>query len=131
MMTHQNLIAMMAAIHHSNPTEADGNGKPPREVTFFTVPLFHVFGFFMLLGADLSAETMVLMERFEFEEMLRAIEKYKITGMLVSPPLVVAFVKSDLTKRYDLSSLQGLGCGGAPLSNEVAQRFNEEVSDLI
>ncbi|XVF11565.1 hypothetical protein REPUB_Repub08aG0038700 [Reevesia pubescens] len=131
MMTHRNLIAMMAAIHHSNPTEADGNGKPPREVTFFTVPLFHVFGFFMLLGAVLLAETVVLTERFEFEEMLRAIEKYKITGMPVSPPLVVAFVKSDLTKKYDLSSLQGLGCGGAPLSKEVAQRFSEKFPNML
>ncbi|XWS47834.1 hypothetical protein CRYUN_Cryun13aG0019000 [Craigia yunnanensis] len=109
MMTHRNLIAMMAAIHHYNTTEGDGSDKPPRSLTFFTVPFFHVFGFFMLLGAVLSADTVVLIERFEFEEMLRAVEKYKIIGMPVSPPLVVAFVKSDLTKKYDLSSLQVLG----------------------
>ncbi|KAH1131359.1 hypothetical protein J1N35_002737 [Gossypium stocksii] len=37
-----------------------------------------------------------------FEEMLRAVEKYKVTGMPVSPPLVVAFVKLDLTKKIRL-----------------------------
>ncbi|XWS60302.1 hypothetical protein CRYUN_Cryun07bG0024400 [Craigia yunnanensis] len=131
MMTHRNLIAMMAAIHHYNITEGDGSDNPPQLVTFFTVPLFHVFGFVMLLASVLSADTVVLTERFEFEEMLRAIEKYKITGMPVSPPLVVAFVKSNLTKKYDLSSLQGLGCGGAPLSKKVAQRFNEKFPNVL
>ncbi|XVE56626.1 hypothetical protein DITRI_Ditri04bG0025800 [Diplodiscus trichospermus] len=131
MMTHRNLTAMMSAIHYYNTTEGDGSGNPQRSVTFFTVPLFHVFGFFMLLSAVLSANTVVLIERFEFEEMLKAIETYKITGMPVSPPLVVAFVKSELTKKYDLSSLQGLGCGGAPLGADVAKRFNEKFPNVL
>ncbi|KAK6250226.1 hypothetical protein SCA6_004231 [Theobroma cacao] len=131
MLTHRNLIAIMTAIHHYNTTEGGDNDNPQRSVTFFTVPLFHVFGFFMLLGAVLSADTVVLTERFEFEEMLRAVEKYKITGMPVSPPLVLAFVKSDLTKKYDLSSLQGLGCGGAPLGKEIAQRFKEKFPNVV
>ncbi|KAB2002074.1 hypothetical protein ES319_D11G040800v1 [Gossypium barbadense] len=102
MMSHRNLIAMMAAIHHHNTIEADGSHNPPRSVTFFTVPLFHVFGFFMLLGAVLSADTVVLTERFEFAEMLRAIEKYKV-----------------------------LGCGGAPLGREVARLFNEKFPNVL
>ncbi|TYH42125.1 hypothetical protein ES332_D11G042200v1 [Gossypium tomentosum] len=131
MMSHRNLIAMMAAIHHHNTIEADGSDNPPRSVTFFTMPLFHVFGFFMLLGAVLSADTVVLTERFEFAEMLRAIEKYKVTFMPVSPPLVLAFVKSNLTKKFDLSSLQVLGCGGAPLGREVARLFNEKFPNVL
>ena len=71
-------------------------------------------------------ETVVFTERFEYEEMLRAIEKYKITYMPVSPPLVVAFIKLELTKKYDLSSLLLLGSGGAPLGKEVAERFKEK-----
>ncbi|PPD76683.1 hypothetical protein GOBAR_DD26387 [Gossypium barbadense] len=69
--------------------------------------------------------------RFDFEEMLRAVEKYKVTGMPVSPPLVVAFVKSDLTRKYDLSSLQRLGCGGAPLGKDIAMRFNEKFPGVL
>ncbi|KAL4361220.1 hypothetical protein GQ457_04G036150 [Hibiscus cannabinus] len=130
-MTHRNLIAMMAVIHHYNTIEAAGCDKPPRHVTFFTVPLFHVFGFFMLLGSVLSAETVVLTERFVFAEMLGAVEKYKVTVMPVSPPLVLSFVKSDLTKKYDLSSLQAVGCGGAPLGQEVAQLFNKKFPNVL
>ncbi|KAE8727103.1 4-coumarate--CoA ligase-like 9 [Hibiscus syriacus] len=130
-MTHRNLIAMMAMIHHYNTIEAAGSNNRPRPVTFFTVPLFHVFGFFSLLGTVLSAETVVLTERFEFTVMLRAIEKYKVTVMPVSPPLVLSFVKSDLTKKYDLSSLQAVGCGGAPLGHEIAQLFNKKFPNVL
>ena len=69
---------------------------------------------------------MVLMEKFDFEGMLRAVERYKVTYMPVSPPLIVAFVKSELTKKYDLSSLLAVGCGGAPLGKEVAEKFREK-----
>ncbi|GMY15065.1 4-coumarate--CoA ligase-like 9 [Fagus crenata] len=122
-LSHRNLIALIAGLtqlrHVSDPDPND-----PLPVLFFTLPLFHVFGFFMAVRAVSMGETMVLMERFEFEGMLRAVEKYKVTYMPVSPPLVVALVKSDLVNKYDISSLRGLGCGGAPLGKETAQLFN-------
>ncbi|GMI95189.1 hypothetical protein like AT5G63380 [Hibiscus trionum] len=126
MMTHRNLIARMAVPHIFNTSQGEGNGKPRGSVTFLTVPLFHVFGFFILFAAVLTANSLVLVERFDFEEMLRAVEKYKVTGIPVSPPLVLAFVKSVLTSKYDLSSLTLLGSGGAPLGKEVTERFNEK-----
>ncbi|XWS47835.1 hypothetical protein CRYUN_Cryun13aG0019100 [Craigia yunnanensis] len=79
----------------------------------FTVILFHMFGYFMLARAFSMGETVVFMETFEFEEMLRAIGKYKITYMSVSPPLVVA-------------SLLLLGSCGVPLGKEVTERFKEK-----
>ncbi|XP_039020194.1 4-coumarate--CoA ligase-like 9 isoform X2 [Hibiscus syriacus] len=126
MITHRNLIAKMTVTRFFNTNQGGSNEEPPRSVTFITVPFFHVFGFFMLLAAVFSANSVVILERFNFEEMLRAVEKYKVTSMPVSPPLVLAFVKSELTKKCDLSSLQGLGCGGAPLGEDIAQRFKEK-----
>ncbi|MBA0616594.1 hypothetical protein Godav_016633, partial [Gossypium davidsonii] len=99
---------------------------PPHPVSFFTVPLFYVFGFFMLASAFSMGETTIFTERFEFEGMLRAIEKYKVTYMPVSPPLVLALTKSDLTNKYDISSLLMLGSSGALLGKEVAERFKEK-----
>ncbi|XP_017973556.1 PREDICTED: 4-coumarate--CoA ligase-like 9 isoform X1 [Theobroma cacao] len=124
MLSHRNLIALIAGFYHIRhfPQER----REPHPVSFFTVPLFHVFGFFMLARAFSMGQSVVFTERFEFEGMLRAIEKYRITYMPVSPPLVVALSKSDLTKKYDLSSLLLLGCGGAPLGKEVVERFKEK-----
>ncbi|KAB1217320.1 4-coumarate--CoA ligase-like 9 [Morella rubra] len=124
LLTHQNLIALIAGFFQLRPEWDKNETQPkPHPVSLFTLPLFHVFGFFMLVRAVAMGETLVLMERFDFQGMLRAVEKYRVTYMPVSPPLVVMLAKSDLVMKYDLSSLQLLGCGGAPLGMEVAERF--------
>lgn len=116
-LTHRNFIALLAVLH-SRKLERESP-----EVVLFTVPLFHVFGFFMLLRSATLGQTAVLMERYDFAAMLRAVEKYRVNYMPVSPPLLVATLKFDEAGRRDLSSLEALGCGGAPLGREVLERF--------
>ncbi|CAN6585524.1 unnamed protein product [Malus baccata var. baccata] len=113
MLTHRNFIALLAGLH---ALRREPDGQP---VSLFTLPLFHVFGFFMVVRA-----------RFEFEAMLRAVERHKVSYMPVSPPLIVALAKSELAQKYDLSSLRRLGCGGAPLSKEVVDRFCERFTSV-
>ncbi|CAN6578530.1 unnamed protein product [Malus baccata var. baccata] len=123
LLSHRNFIAVIAGLHALHEPDPDlPNGQA---VSLFTLPLFHVFGFFMVVRAVAMGETLVLMERFDFESMLRAVERHKISYMPVSPPLVVAMAKSELVKKYDLSSLRLLGCGGAPLGKDVVDRFRE------
>ncbi|TQD93194.1 hypothetical protein C1H46_021197 [Malus baccata] len=124
MLTHRNFIALLAGLH---ALRREPDGQP---VSLFTLPLFHVFGFFMVVRAVALGETLVLMERFEFEAMLRAVERHKVSYMPVSPPLIVALAKSELAQKYDLSSLRRLGCGGAPLSKEVVDRFCERFTSV-
>ncbi|ESQ31570.1 hypothetical protein EUTSA_v10003983mg [Eutrema salsugineum] len=99
-------------------------------VGLFSLPLFHVFGFGMMIRAISLGEKLVLLERFELGAMLKAVEKYKVTGMPVSPPLIVTLFKSELTYKYDLRSLRSLGCGGAPLGKDVAERFKQKFPDV-
>ncbi|KAI3455007.1 hypothetical protein Pfo_011670 [Paulownia fortunei] len=122
-LTHRNLISVIAGFYHNKKAPEEENGVYVHPVSLFTLPLFHVFGFFMLIRAASMGESVVLMGKFDFVKMLEAVEKYKVTYMPVTPPLVVAMVKSDLVAQYDLSSLQTLGSGGAPLGKEVSERF--------
>ncbi|RWR72061.1 AMP-dependent synthetase and ligase family protein [Cinnamomum micranthum f. kanehirae] len=117
LLTHRNMIAVLAGFHAT---------KEEREkpwVALFTVPLFHVFGFLFVVRTVAGGETVVLMERFDFVGMLKAVERYGAMFMPVSPPLVVAMAKSEEVEKYDLRSLELVGCGGAPLGKEVAERF--------
>ncbi|RDX71078.1 4-coumarate--CoA ligase-like 9, partial [Mucuna pruriens] len=125
-LTHRNLIALIAGFYHLKLV-MDGE---PHPVSLFTLPLFHVFGFFMLVRAVALGETLIFMQRFDFQGMLRAVEKYKITYMPVSPPLVLALAKSDLVNKYDLSSLRFLGSGGAPLGKEVSEDFKAKFPNV-
>jgi acyl-CoA synthetase (AMP-forming)/AMP-acid ligase II len=89
----------------------------------YTVPYFHVFGFFYSFKSVALSETVVVMERFDLKKMLRAVEKFRVTHLAVAPPVVVAMAKSDLTDGYDLRSLETVGCGGAPLGKDVMKVF--------
>lgn len=122
-LSHRNLIAVIAGYIHNKFIREEEEGPEPHPVSLFPLPLFHVFGFFMLIRAVALGETLVLMERFVFEKMLEVVQNYRVTYMPVSPPLVVALVKSDLVGKYDISSLRLLGCGGAPLGKDVLERF--------
>ncbi|KAG6683899.1 hypothetical protein I3842_12G035300 [Carya illinoinensis] len=133
-LVHGNLITLIAGFFHLQRESDQNQNQPqpqPQPVSMFTLPLFHVFGFFMLVRAVTMAETLVLMGRFNFESMLRAVVKYRVTYMLVSPPLVVVLAKSDLANKYDLSSLQLLGFDGAPLGKEVAKHFAAKFPNVM
>ncbi|XP_023000795.1 4-coumarate--CoA ligase-like 9 [Cucurbita maxima] len=126
LLSHRNLIVVNSS---PNPllSEVNNGETEPRQVSLCLLPLFHVFGFVMLLRAISRGETLVLMQKFDFVEMLSAVEKFRVTYIPVSPPLVVALAKSELVAKYDLSSLQVLGCGGAPLGKEVIEKFHQKL----
>ncbi|XP_054822036.1 4-coumarate--CoA ligase-like 9 [Prosopis cineraria] len=131
LLTHGNFISVISGLHYTRHLNSNDEA---RRVYLFPLPLFHVFGFFALISSVAAGDTVVLMRRFDFGEMLKAVERYKITTMPVSPPLVVALTKSEFASKYDLSSLRFLGCGGAPLGKEVAENFkvkfpNVEISE--
>ncbi|KAF5179200.1 4-coumarate--CoA ligase-like [Thalictrum thalictroides] len=112
-LTHRNFIAFTAGHNQVRLEMVEEN--QPHPIGLFTIPLFHVFGFCVALIAVALGETAVLMDRFDFEGMLKAVETYKVTYVPVSPPLVVAMAKLDLVDKFDLSSLLVVACGGAPL----------------
>lgn len=93
-------------------------------VTLFTIPLFHVFGFFMIIRSIALGDTSVLMEKVDLPTILRTVQAHRVRFIPVSPPLVLALAKSDLIPKFNLSSLESLGCGGAPLGRELAELFS-------
>ncbi|KAG9138138.1 hypothetical protein Leryth_001376 [Lithospermum erythrorhizon] len=131
-LSHRNFIAVIGGMYDAKyRAENDlGEGENGVSVSLFTLPLFHVFGFFMLIRSLALGETLVMLGRFDFEKMLMAVEKYKVTYIPVSPPLVVAMLKSPLVSKYDLSSLKLLGCGGAPLGSEVSEGFRAKFPEV-
>jgi acyl-coenzyme A synthetase/AMP-(fatty) acid ligase len=50
---------------------------------------------------------------------LAALQVHRITQAVVVPPIVHALARHPAVDQYDLSSLQWLGCGAAPLGAEL------------
>jgi acyl-CoA synthetase (AMP-forming)/AMP-acid ligase II len=115
MLTHRNLMTVVAGYAKLE------RQSPP--VMLYTMPLFHVVGFFSIFKSVALSETVVVMERFELKKMLRGVEEFKITHVACAPPMVVAMAKSDLVDEYDIKSLEMVACGGAPLGKDVIKAF--------
>ncbi|CAJ1947591.1 unnamed protein product [Sphenostylis stenocarpa] len=125
MLTHHNLTAVVAGYDTIRTKRAEP------AVYLYTVPYFHVYGFTFSLGAMVLSETVVIMERFSLRAMLSAAERFKVTQITVVPALVVAVTKDCVTDGYDLTSLEGIVCGGAPLRKETDEAFKAKFPNVL
>ncbi|KAF9885686.1 hypothetical protein FE257_012668 [Aspergillus nanangensis] len=66
-----------------------------------------------------------VMRRFDLEPYLAYVERYKITDLIVVPPLVISVIMSPLSKKYSIKSVTHAICGAAPLDKGVQSRFRE------
>lgn len=60
-----------------------------------------------------------MLRRFDFPALLQTIATHRVTHIQTAPPLLVMLAKRPEVARYDLSSLQSITCGAAPLSAEL------------
>ncbi|CAL0299800.1 unnamed protein product [Lupinus luteus] len=120
-LTHANLISVMRLLSWSAyATESQ------HDVFLAFLPMFHVYGLvFFGLGLLCIGVTTVLMQKFDFQAMLVAIQKHKVTHLPAVPPVVLALVKYASKTSYDLSSLKRVGTGAAALSKEVSLEFRK------
>ncbi len=121
MLTHQNLVA--------NICQMEGLDYFTEKDTLIAVlPLFHIYGLVVILNMGLSTgATIVTMPRFELEHFLRALQDYGVTMAHIVPPIVLALSKNPAVDSYDLSKLQSIFCGAAPLGAALTQAFTDRI----
>lgn len=70
-----------------------------------------------------SGWQLVIMSRFDLEKACQIIQDFKITFAYVPPPIILAFGKSPVVDKYDLTSLKVMHSGAAPLTTELMELF--------
>jgi acyl-CoA synthetase (AMP-forming)/AMP-acid ligase II len=77
-------------------------------------------GFVLTLAQPLAAgATVVTLGRYGIVPLLEAIETHGVTVLLVPPPAMAALAHHPRVDHYDLSSLELVASGGAPLSADL------------
>lgn len=103
--------------------DQDFNDDSPNVALCF-LPMFHVFGLVTVLYSQLKrGNTGITMEKCDLEMVLKSVEKYKVTYLYQAPPVMIALVKQNWGKEFDLPSLRMIGCGSVPLGKEVLEEF--------
>ncbi|GAA0155501.1 ligase [Lithospermum erythrorhizon] len=125
-LTHKNFIAMVALFIRFEASQYK-ELSPSKNVYLAVLPMFHIFGLAQFVTGLLSlGTTIIVMKKFDPEEMIRAIEKFRVTHFPVVPPLMNALTKKARTLPNSseiLKSLKQVSSGAAPLTTKAIQEF--------
>ena len=121
MLTHYNLVANMCQMDGLDYFHQD-------DILICVLPLFHIYGLVVVLNMGLHlGATIVIMPRFDLEQFLSLIQKYRVTLAHIVPPVVLKLAKDPIVDRYDLSSLKMIFSGAAPLGADLTRECMQRI----
>ncbi len=124
-LSHQNLIANIAQGEPFAYVEEGG-------VVLAVLPFFHIYGLQILMNSSLRyGVPVVTLPRFDLMEFLECVQTYKITRLYLVPPIVLALAKHPAIDDFDLSSVDLITSGAAPLSADVAHATSNRIGAEI
>jgi acyl-CoA synthetase (AMP-forming)/AMP-acid ligase II len=104
----------------------------PGDVVSAVAPFCHVMGFVVVLGGALAGGAAVLtVPRFELEAFLAMVERERATVLVVAPPVMAALARDPRVGAYDLSSVQLVVSGGAPLGAELQRAVAARLPGVV
>jgi fatty-acyl-CoA synthase len=115
MLTHRNLTLHALSCLVSLPVTA-------RDVKLHTIPLFHVNGWGTPQYLTAMGGTHVMMRKFDAGEVLRLVERERVTRFLAVPTMLNMILNHPDLGTFDLSSLDLVNMGGAPCPPEMIRR---------
>ncbi|MCG3168695.1 MAG: Long-chain-fatty-acid--CoA ligase FadD13 [Pseudomonadales bacterium] len=103
-------------------------GYPPTQM--LTVPLFHVSGCHAVFLCALRAgRRIVMMYKWDVAKALELIERERVTAISAAPAMLQELLESPLFAQTDVSSLGGIGGGGAATPPRTARLLMERIPD--
>ncbi|TAL21923.1 MAG: long-chain fatty acid--CoA ligase, partial [Frankiales bacterium] len=123
MLTHYNLVsnAYMNRLWDTGATAG-------KEVCLGVLPLFHAYGLTVAMNATvLLGGTLVLLPRFDLDQVFAAIDRWKPTMFPGVPPIYKALTDSPKVRDHDLRSIRLCVSGAMKLPAEIQEQF-ERVS---
>ena len=126
MLTHRNLVANLVQTEAMLPIVRG-------EAVLSFLPFFHIYGMQVLMNRALAfGGKVVTMPRFDLEQFLTLCQQHQVRRAFVVPPVVLALAKHPMVDQFDLSSLEHVFSGAAPLGRELTEdastRLNCEVA---
>ena len=127
MLTHRNILANVVQI---SAWFSDLEWGKERIVGI--LPLFHVFGMTTCMNWPLyTGSCVLLIPRFEVNEFLKLIHKFKPTLFPGVPTIYVAVVNHPNIEKFDLSSVKFCITGSAPMPVEILKKFEKLTGSTI
>ncbi|KAJ5451846.1 hypothetical protein N7445_000029 [Penicillium cf. griseofulvum] len=124
--SHKNYVANMLQYCHTASLHPNYEARRARSRWLCFLPMYHAMAQNVFIAAALYRATPVyIMPKFDFIKMLEYTQRFRITDFILVPPVVVALAKHPAVKNYDLSSVELVGSGAAPLGREVCDEVEK------
>jgi acyl-CoA synthetase (AMP-forming)/AMP-acid ligase II len=114
-LTHRNLVANLQQLRPVSTIE-------PGARTLAVLPFFHIYGMTCVLNQGIDRRAVVVtLPRFDLAQFLAAIAEHRIQRICIVPPIAVALAKHPMVDSYDVTSVETINSGAAPLDAELAR----------
>lgn len=120
MLTHRNIYAN--AIHGMI-----GQETGPERVWLHAAPMFHLADGSVLHLWTMQGRAHTYLASFDPEGVLRAIEKYRVTNLVLVPTMLNALLNCPALGRYDISSLKEFLYGASPMPLPLLRQAAEKL----
>jgi acyl-CoA synthetase (AMP-forming)/AMP-acid ligase II len=125
MLTHHNIVANICQAIAPHSTS-------DKDTVIGVLPFFHIYGMTVIMSVALRlGATVVTMPRFDLAEFLQLMQDHKVTRAYLVPPIILGLAKHPIIDNYDLSSLDVIMSGAAPLSGELAQAASKRLDSVV
>ena len=119
MLTHNSFSSYLLAT--VSPADPD-----IEETNLLSVPLYHIAGLQAALAAVYCGRTLVMMRQFEPLEWLRLAQQYRANRAMLVPTMLKRLIDHPQFHDFDLSSLDVITYGAAPMPLEVIKQALRE-----
>ncbi len=125
MLTHYNLVANVCQAGYVEQLS-------DKDTLIGVLPFYHIYGMMLIMNVSLrQGATVVTMPRFDPEQFLQIIQNHKVTRMHLVPPIVLFLAKHPLVANYNLTSVQVVMSGAAPLSEELSAEAATRLNCIV
>ena len=112
MLSHESFSGLLLST--VNPADPD-----VEETNLVTVPLYHIAGLQASLAAIYGGRTMLIMRQFEAEEWMSLVQTHRADRAMLVPTMLKHVMEHPKFEEFDLSSLDVITYGAAPMPLEV------------
>ncbi|KAJ4299656.1 hypothetical protein N0V90_004902 [Kalmusia sp. IMI 367209] len=127
MISHRNVIAntMQCATYDAparKKRQQPGTQSDYTENALGLLPMSHIYSLIVICHVSTwRGDGVIVLPKFDFAQMLGAIQKFKINSLYLVPPIIILMTKDKATReKFDLSSVWAIFTGAAPLGKETA-----------
>ena len=118
MLTHDNLATYV--LNNVSPADPDIEEK-----NILTVPLYHIAGMQAVLAAVYGGRTLVVQRQFDPSDWMTLVETESVTRAMMVPTMLKQLMEHEEFPKRNLSSLQVITYGAAPMPVEVITKAIE------